>query len=110
MADTVIEPTAPYKASEMNACIDKEIERLRGQAFWAWAKEARNLTWFGLRDGMSVLELGSGPGFITELLLALCPNSHITCVEIDPDLALPADRYLRSRELEGRYTIVQGDL
>lgn len=105
-----IETSAPYKASDMNENIEKEIERLRGQVMWAWEKEARDLTWLGLRDGMSILELGSGPGFVTEQLLALCPNSHITCVEIDPDLALPADQYLKSRGLQGHYTIVQGDV
>src|SRR4029453_2689380 len=101
---------APYKASEMNERIDKELERLGGQVMWAWDKEARNLEWFGLRDGMSILEVGSGPGFVTEQLLILCPNSHVTCVEIYPDLALPAEQYLQSKGLEGRYTIVQGDL
>src|SRR5215211_4278730 len=75
-----------YKASEMNESLEKEIERLRGQVMWAWDKEARNLGWFGLRDGMSILEVGSGPGFVTEQLLILYPNSHVTCVEIDPDL------------------------
>ncbi|HYP39514.1 MAG TPA: methyltransferase domain-containing protein [Chloroflexia bacterium] len=110
MADTNTEVKVPYKASEMNEDIGKEIERLRGQALWAWDKEARNLGWFGLRDGMSILEVGSGPGFITEQLLTLCPNSHVTCVEIDPDLALPAEQYLKSRGMQGRYTIVQGDL
>jgi ubiquinone/menaquinone biosynthesis C-methylase UbiE len=94
----------------MNDNLEKEIERLRGQALWGWEKESRNLRWFGLRDGMSLLEVGSGPGFITAQLLALCPNSHVTCVEIDPDLILPAEQYLRSKGLEGRYTIVQGDL
>jgi ubiquinone/menaquinone biosynthesis C-methylase UbiE len=99
-----------YKASEMNENIENEIRRLQGQALWGWDKEARNLTWFGLADGMSILEVGSGPGFVTEQLLALYPNSHVTCVEIDPDLAVPADRYLLSKGLAGRYTIVQGDL
>jgi ubiquinone/menaquinone biosynthesis C-methylase UbiE len=108
--DTDTKAKVSYKASEMNENIEKEIERLRGQVMWAWDKESRNLTWFGLRDGMSILEVGSGPGFVTEQLLALCPNSHVTCVEIDPDLVLPADQYLQSRGLQGRYTIIQGDL
>jgi ubiquinone/menaquinone biosynthesis C-methylase UbiE len=110
MADIDTEPRVSYKASEMNEDLNKEIERLRGQVQWAWEKGARNLTWFGLRDGMSILELGSGPGFVTEQLLALCPNSHITCVEIDLDLILPAERYLQSKGLGGRYTIIHGDL
>ncbi|MGA7732194.1 MAG: methyltransferase domain-containing protein [Chloroflexia bacterium] len=108
MADTNVKVS--YKAGEMNENIEKEIERLRGQVLWAWDKESRNLAWFGLRDGMSILEVGSGPGFVTEQLLTLFPNSHITCVEIDPDLILPAEQYLQSRCMEGRYTIIQGDL
>ncbi|MEP6774501.1 MAG: methyltransferase domain-containing protein [Chloroflexota bacterium] len=104
------EPTTPYKASEMNERIEKEIERLGSQALWGWDKESRNLSWFGLVDGMSILELGSGPGFVTEQLIALCPNSHITCVEIDRDLILHAEQYLQSKRLESHYTIIQGDL
>ncbi len=41
-----------------------EIERLAAQAHSGWDKESRTLSWFGLKDGMSVLELGSGPGFM----------------------------------------------
>jgi len=104
------EPASPYKASEMNESIEKEIERLGSQALWGWDKESRNLSWFGLVDGMSILELGSGPGFVSEQLIALCPNSHITCVEIDPDLIRPAEQYLQSKGLESHYTIIEGDL
>jgi ubiquinone/menaquinone biosynthesis C-methylase UbiE len=110
VADTNTAARVPYKASDMNDDIEKEIERLRRQALAVWDKEGRNLTWFGLRDGMAILEIGSGPGFVTEQLLALCPNSRVTCVEIDPDLIGPAERYLQGRGLEGRYTIVQGDV
>lgn len=110
MANVGTETAATYKASEMNDNIGKEIERLRSQALWGWDKESRNLSWFGLVDGMSILELGSGPGFVTEQLIALCPNSHITCVEIDRDLILPAEQYLQSKGLGDHYTIVQGDL
>lgn len=46
---------------------------------------------------MSLLELGSGPGFITEALLTLLPNSQITCVEIDPQLIERAKQYLRGK-------------
>ncbi len=110
MANADTETKIPYKASDMNTNIEKEIERLRSQALWGWDKESRNLSSFGLRDGMSILEVGSGPGFVTAQLLALYPHSHITCLEIDPDLCLPADKYLQSEGLAGRYTIVQGDL
>lgn len=80
-------PAAPRDAQA-------EIERLAAQASSGWAKEARALAWLGLRDGMSVLELGSGPGFVTEQLARLVPNSPITCVEIDRALLEQAERRL----------------
>jgi SAM-dependent methyltransferase len=94
----------------MHTDVEKEIERLRDQALWAWDKEFRDLQWFGLRDGMSILEVGSGPGFITEQLLRELPNSKVTCLEIDPDMIERAGRYLKSQGLEGRYEIIEGNL
>lgn len=84
-----------YQISEINRNIDKELERLHIQTVLGWQKEARSLTWFGLRDGMSILELGSGPGFVTEQLLQLAPTSSITGLEIDPVMNDQAERYLR---------------
>lgn len=84
-----------------------ELERLAAQARSGWDKEARMLSWFGLKDGLSVLELGSGPGFITRQLLPLVPNSPITCVEIDrtlldqAELQLPPGASQRVRLVEG---------
>lgn len=75
-----------------------EIERLAAQARLGWDKEARALSWFGLRDGMAVLELGSGPGFITRQLLELLPNSTITCLEIDPELVRQAEQHLTDNQ------------
>ena len=106
---TSSEEKRSYKASEMHADVEREIDRLRSQALWGWEKESRNLGWFGLKDGMSILEVGSGPGFVTEQLLTLYPRSDITCVEIDPDLIKRAENYLRDR-VQGRYRIVEGDL
>src|SRR5258708_994628 len=66
--------------------LDREMQRLRTQALRTWPQEARLLQWYGLRDGMSVLKLGSGPGFITEQLLALLPGGHVTTVENSPEM------------------------
>lgn len=76
-----------YDARASHRNLDSEVERLRFQAQASWQKEFRKLTAFGLRDGMSVLELGSGPGFITEQLLRSCPAGRVTAVEIDEALA-----------------------
>ncbi len=63
--------------------LNRNIRRLRAQTLLSWEKERRMLDWWGLRNGMSILEVGSGPGFITERLFAGWPASPITAVEID---------------------------
>jgi ubiquinone/menaquinone biosynthesis C-methylase UbiE len=57
---------------------------LRAQALLSWEKEKRLLASWEVRDGMHVLEVGSGPGFYTERLLTFLPTSHITCVDNNP--------------------------
>ena len=86
-----------YDVSASHRDSSAEVERLRAQALLSWEKEARTLAWFGLQDGMSVLELGSGPGFITEQLLAMFPNSPVTALEIDPVLIEKAEEYLEDK-------------
>jgi ubiquinone/menaquinone biosynthesis C-methylase UbiE len=107
MSDTKREGS--YKASEMNTDVEKEIERLRSQTLWTWEGESRLLMWFGLSDGMSVLELGSGPGFVTEQLMTMLPNSHVTQFERDPDMVRRSEQYLRPN-FSGRFTIIEGDV
>jgi len=60
------------------------FEFLRQQAEQTWPKERRNLVWFGARDGQSILELGCGPGWITEKLLEAFPNSRISALDHNP--------------------------
>jgi ubiquinone/menaquinone biosynthesis C-methylase UbiE len=109
MDTQVTQRDSSYVASEMPIGLEKEIERLRDQALMGWEKEARDLTWFGLRDGMAVLELGSGPGFVTEQLLELAPNGSVTGLEIDPVLIERAEKYLHGKG-EGRWRIVKGSV
>jgi ubiquinone/menaquinone biosynthesis C-methylase UbiE len=89
--------------------LDHESQRLRSQALMAWPQEARILTSFGLQDGMSVLEPGSGPGFITEALLDLLPHSTITSLELEPAMIERSERYLHGKADERR-RLVQGSI
>jgi ubiquinone/menaquinone biosynthesis C-methylase UbiE len=86
-----------------------EIQRLAAQARHGWEKESRTLCWFGVHDGMSLLELGSGPGFITAQLVELLPNSPVTCLEIDPDLLARAEHYLHDKANQ-RVRFVEGSV
>lgn len=71
-----------YKSLGFNA----EIDRLKEQANLGFEKEVNMLWLHGLRDGMKIVEVGSGPGFVTELLLERFPDLKITCVEFDSKL------------------------
>jgi len=72
---------------------------------WQRTLETRLLPWvLGSRDlGDDVLEIGPGPGRVTELL---CRRGvPLTSLEIDPALA----RSLRARMPEDRVRVLQGD-
>ncbi|HSD82861.1 MAG TPA: methyltransferase domain-containing protein [Anaerolineae bacterium] len=86
-----------------------ELERLRIQTLLSWEREARLLQWLGLQDGMRVLELGSGPGFVTEQLLKLLPASSLTAVDVDAQLLARAAEHL-SGKVNGRLKLIQSSV
>jgi ubiquinone/menaquinone biosynthesis C-methylase UbiE len=98
-----------YRIAEIGRDINRELHRLQAQTDLGWPKEARALSGFGLRDGMAVLELGSGPGFVTEHLLDLVPNSVITSLEVDPVMIAQAEQHLLDRR-GNRVRLVPGSI
>ncbi len=98
-----------YDLHNAHRSVDAEIRRLAAQARSGWAKEARVLAWFGLQDGMSVLEVGSGPGFTTAQLLALLPTSTITCVDVDRTLLDQAAHHLQDKGA-ARVQLIEGSV
>lgn len=65
---------------------NNEVNRLETQAKLGWKKEFRTLKWLGLKDGMRILDVGSGTGAYTELLLENLPHSLVTALEVDRKL------------------------
>ena len=104
-----MEDKSAYVAGEMPGGLDYEVERLRDQALLTWEAEVETLKRLGLQDGMHVLELGSGPGFITEQLLAIFPKGSVTALDRDPVLIERATQYLQGKA-EGRLNIVEGSV
>jgi ubiquinone/menaquinone biosynthesis C-methylase UbiE len=86
-----------YDPAKNNISLEAEINRLYYQANMNVGKESRALKAFGLKDGMSVLEVGSGSGCVTEWLSTLVPNGSITCLEIDPILVSYARQSLEGK-------------
>lgn len=97
-----------YDASKNNISLEAEINRTYYQANMNVEKESRVLRAFGLKDGMSVLEVGSGPGCVTQWLSTLVPNGSITALEIDPVLVSYARQNLEGK-LQCSCNFVEGD-
>ncbi len=85
-----------YRIEQENRDVAGELERLRRQATLSWQQEARLLRWIGLADGMCLLELGCGPGYVTEQLAADWPGLSITALDHAADLLAQAVERLGS--------------
>lgn len=89
--------------------LEFEIARLKAQVELLWPKEREVLARLGLQDGQDILELGSGPGFVTQRLLQELPTARVTGLDIDPLLIASARDRIQGPDAE-RMTIVQGDI
>lgn len=98
-----------YEPASYSDGIAREIDRLRNLSGLGWAKEARTLCNFGLKEDMSVLEVASGPGFYSEKLLELLPHGKLTCVEIEEEFVRYAKKYLDGKKT-GSYQVEQGSV
>lgn len=83
-----------------------EVNRLISQVDLFWEKEIRCYRQFGLQDGMSILECGSGPGHVIYKILAEYPACRATAVEIDPYLVRILNERLNSHG-EKRCAVLQ---
>lgn len=90
-----------YQIEETALSVDVEIKRLKNQVDLFWDEEILQYRRAGVKDKLTILEIGSGPGFVTEKLASEFPNSPIICVERDPNLIQHA------RKLCGRFSQIQ---
>jgi len=74
------------------AFADLEIPLGDGERMWTPKMEARVLQELGLKDGESVLEIGTGSGYLTALLAAR--SRQVLSVEINPRLQAEARAHL----------------
>lgn len=104
-----MENNSSYRVQDVAGSVNQEILRLKGQVDLFWDKEIKRYTDFGLVDGMKVIELGCGPGFLIDKLLDNYPTSTLTGVEIDELLCEYAKEHLYKRYDE-RVEIIEGSI
>jgi SAM-dependent methyltransferase len=86
--------------------LDAEIARLRAQVAMSWSVESRRLASLGVADGQHLLEVGCGPGFVTERLASWLPASRIVAVDSDPRMLSQASRLLAGTPAADRVTFL----
>lgn len=97
-----------YRIEKIASNLEGEINRLKAQVGLFWDKEVKHYIEFGLKDGLSIVELGSGPGFVTEKIIEKFSEVEVTAVEIDPVLVEYANKYLSRYQRQVR--IIQGSI
>lgn len=95
-----------YKNMYMNTQEKDELDRLYRQANISWTKELKTLKNLGVKDGHRILEVGSGPGFVTELLFKGFNDIKVTSIDIDGNLINVAKERL-GNSYEGRLEFVE---
>lgn len=82
-----------------------QAERLRQQAQAIRDMEANILRSAGIQSKHDVLELGCGPGFISNLLAELAPQGSLYAVEPSPTLLAQVEGNVRNKPMRGLFPI-----
>lgn len=78
--------TLSYDPNTIHASLQKELARLQAQLDCGWDVEFRSLRRAGVEHAQDIVELGCGPGLVTERLLAALPQVRLTAIDNDPDM------------------------
>lgn len=98
-----------YQIASIANDVQGEIKRLKAQVNLFWDNEWRHYQEHGLANATTIIELGSGPGFLIEKLLNHIPQANVTGLEIDPLLANYAKDYLREKN-QKRWQVHEGNI
>lgn len=104
-----VEEKNSYNIKSVAEDVEKEVKRLKGQVNLFWNKELKKYKEYGLRDNLSVVEFGCGPGYLTEKILNEFKNIKVTGVELDPYLVEVAKKNLYKENLD-RVKVVRGNI
>lgn len=81
-----------------------QTQRLQQQAQAVRGMEAAILRGAGLQPSHDVLEIGSGPGFVSDLLAELAPEGSLHAVEPSPTLIAELEGNVRQKPARGLFT------
>jgi len=73
-----------YKLESFTDNIESEVSRLKYQVDLFYRRELEQYKKVGLKNGMNIIECGSGPGFLIGNIVRDLPLCTATAVEVDP--------------------------
>lgn len=91
--------TSSYSIYNESASPQKELERLSVQSTLSWSKEAELMTIYGVNSDSYLVEIGSGPGYVSKEILNSWPSLRLTAIEIDPEMITLSKRHLTDNRL-----------
>ena len=98
----------PYSDIYKQIGFQREIKRLEKQANLGCEKEVKMLRNLGVSNDNLILEVGSGPGFYTKILLDNFINSEIVSLDIDENLLKYSNNMLK--DYKERVTFLNDDI
>lgn len=99
----------PYSDIYKQIGFQREIKRLEKQANLGADREIKMLRNLGVNDNSLILEIGSGPGFYTKILLDNFINSEVVSMDIDETLLNYSNNML-GKDYKGRVTFINDDI
>ncbi len=75
-----------YSVENECTSTEQELKRLEIQTQLSWAKEADLLQLYGMNNDAHLLEVGSGPGYVTNKIQQKWPLAKLTALEIDSEM------------------------
>ncbi|MBI4356728.1 MAG: methyltransferase domain-containing protein [Gammaproteobacteria bacterium] len=97
-----------YNISTISSDIKVEIQRLEGQVDLFWGIEFPLYKKYGLCNDLTILEVGSGPGFLSNKLLSNLNNISLYSLDIDPLLIEFAHK--NRIQYSSKHEIIKGSL
>lgn len=84
--------------------VEEELQRLKYQTHALWYKESRLLSGLKLENSTVAVDLGCGPGFVTQLIANAFPHLSITGLDVSTQLLEIA----QNRCLDNKIRFMQG--
>lgn len=95
-----------------NSKLKSVVQKMKAQSNLIWNREKeliKNAVENKTNEQLKILEVGSGPGVVTEKICALFPNSSVTCLELDQEL-LEFHKEHASENAKKQINIIQGNI